>query len=144
MALIRIMIGVVALILLVGSVTHLGPAVRAAMHHGIRGSWVATSLSCAKKACAWSGKFVLRSGHVELAKVQYDGAVPAHIHAGTSIPAIYSGGSGLVYPTSGSDQWISLVVAIVVALLGLYWASHRWIAAYLRGRRAESAGLTAG
>lgn len=138
----RIMIGAVALILLVGAVTHLVPAVRAGLHHGIRGSWVATGLSCAKKACTWSGKFVLPDGHVELARAQYDGTVPGGIHVGSTIPALYPGGSGLVYPTTGSDQWISLLVAIAVALLGLYWASHRWIAAYLRGRREATAGLT--
>jgi len=141
-ALIRIMVGVVAVVLLVGSVTNLVPAVRAGLHHGVRGSWVVTGLSCVRKACTWTGKFVLPSGHVQLARAQYDGAVPAGIHAGSRIPALYSGGSALVYPTTGSDQWISLVVAIVVALLGLYWAGHRWVAAYLRSRRAASAGAS--
>jgi hypothetical protein len=117
--------------------------VRAGLHHGIRGSWVATGLRCVRKACTWSGKFVLPSGHVQLARAQYDGALPAGAHVGLRIPALYPGGSGLVYPTTGSDQWISLLVAIVVALLGLYWASHRWIEAYLRDRKGASAGLTA-
>jgi hypothetical protein len=49
------------------------------------------------------------------------------------IPVLYPGGN-LVFPTTGSDLWISLVVAIVVALLGLYWASHKWVAGYLRQR----------
>ena len=45
------------------------------------------------------------------------------------------GGSGLVYPVTGSDLWIELVIAILVSVLGLYWSSHRWVAEYLRERR---------
>jgi hypothetical protein len=142
MAMTRVVVAVAALVLLVGSVAHLVPAVRAGLHHGTLGTWVATGLRCARKACTWSGKFVLPSGRVQVAKAQYIGALPAHIHAGSTLPALYPGGSGLVYPTTGSDQWISLVVATVIALLALYWASRRWITSYLRDRRAMPAGLT--
>jgi hypothetical protein len=57
------------------------------------------------------------------------------------IPVLYPGGS-LVFPTTGSDLWISLVVAIAVALLGLYWATRRWVAGYLR-QRSDSTRLAA-
>ncbi len=130
----RIVVAALALLLLFGSLTHIGPAVRAGLHEGTRGYWVVTSRTCnSRKACVWNGKFVLPTGHVQVASIQYEGTLPAAIHAGTRIPVLYPGGS-LVFPTTGSDLWISLVVAMVVALLGLYWASHRWVAQYLRHR----------
>ncbi len=130
----RIVVAALALLLLFGSLTHIGPAVRAGLHEGTRGYWVVTSRTCnSRKACVWNGKFVLPSGHVQVASIQYQGTLSAAIHAGTRIPVLYPGGS-LVFPTTGSDLWISLVVAMVVALLGLYWASHRWVAQYLRHR----------
>jgi hypothetical protein len=132
--LVRIVVAALALLLLFGSLTHLGPAIRAGLHEGSRGYWVVTGRTCNRKACVWTGKFVLPSGHVQVASIQYEGTLPASIHAGMRIPVLYPGG-GLVFPTTGSDLWISLVVAIVVGLLGLYWASHRWVASYLRQRK---------
>jgi hypothetical protein len=139
LTLIRIVVAVLTLILLFGSLTHIAPAVRAGLHEGTRGSWVVTGRTCSRKACEWTGKFVLPNGHVQVASVQYDGAIPAGIHAGTKIPALYPGG-GLAFPITGSDLWISLLVAIVVALLGLYWATHKWVAGYFR-HRADTSGL---
>ena len=135
LALVRIVVAALALLLLFGSVTHIGPAVRAALHEGTRGYWVVTGRTCnSRRACVWNGRFVLASGHVQVASIQYQGTTPAAIHQGMRIPVLYPGGN-LVFPTTGSDLWISLTVAIVVALLGLYWATHRWVADYLRGRR---------
>jgi hypothetical protein len=140
--LIRIVVVLLAVILLFGSVTHIVPAVRAGLHEGTRGYWVVTGRTCSRKACFWTGKFVLPSGHVQVAGgAQYSGQIPVGIHAGTRIPALYTG-SSLLFPTTGSDLWISLLVAIVVALLGLYWATHRWIAGYFR-QRADTSGLAA-
>ncbi len=141
MTLVRIMVVVLSAILLFGSLTHIAPAIRAGLHEGTRGYWVATSRTCNRKACGWTGKFVLPDGHVQVARIQYTGTIPAGIHAGARIPALYPGG-GLAFPATGSDLWISLLVAIVVALLGLYWATHRWVAGYLR-QRADTAGLAA-
>lgn len=133
LTLVRIAVAALGLLLLVGSLTHLGPAIRAGLHEGTRGYWLVTSRTCSRKACVWNGKFVLPSGHVQVASIQYEGSLPRAIHAGMRIPVLYPGGN-LVFPTTGSDLWISLVVAIVVALLGLYWASHKWVAGYLRQR----------
>jgi hypothetical protein len=130
----RIVVAALSLLLLFGSLTHIGPAVRAGLHEGTRGYWVVTSRVCSKKACVWSGKFVLRSGHVQVASIQYEGTLPAGIHTGMRVPVLYPGGS-LVFPITGSDLWISLTVAILAALLGLYWATHLWVAGYLRERR---------
>lgn len=140
--LMRIVVAGLAAILLFGSITHIAPAVRAGLHEGTRGYWVVTGRTCSRKACFWTGKFVLPSGHVQVASAQYSGQIPAGIHAGTRIPALYTG-SNLLFPTTGSDLWISLLVAIVVALLGLYWATHRWIAGYFRQRADTSGGLAA-
>jgi hypothetical protein len=137
--LIRIGVAVLAVILLFGSATHLAPAIRAGLHDGVRGSWVATAQICTKgKGCSWTGKFVLPSGRVEISRAQYDGQLPAVLHAGTRIPALDTGGSGLVFPVTGSDLWISLLVAIAVSLLGLFWASRPWVAGYLRHRAAQT------
>lgn len=139
LTLIRIVVAVLAAILLFGSVTHIAPAVRAGLHEGTRGYWVVTGRTCSRKLCVWTGKFVLPNGHVQVARVQYDGPMPTAIHAGTRIPALYPGGS-LAFPASGSDLWISLLVGIVVALLGLYWATRKWVAGYFR-QRADTSGL---
>jgi hypothetical protein len=135
------MVAVLAVILLFGSATHIGPAVRAGLREGTRGFWVVTGQSCSRRACVWTGKFVLPNGHVQVASAQYAGAIPLGIHAGTRVAALYPGG-GLVFPTTGSDLWISLTVALAVALLGLYWSTHRWIAGYFR-QRATTSGLDA-
>jgi hypothetical protein len=127
-------VAALSLLLLYGSLAHIGPAVRAGLHEGTRGYWVVTSRTCnSRKACVWNGRFVLPSGHVQVASIQYQGTLPAAIHAGMRVPVLYPGGS-LVFPATGSDLWISLTVAIVVALLGLYWSTHRWVAGYLRQR----------
>lgn len=131
------MVGALAIVLLIGSVAHLAPAVRAGLRHGTRGYWVAVARTCTRKVCAWTGRFVLPGGHVRLSSAQYAGQLPAGIHAGTKIPALFTG-SGLVFPVTGSDLWISLVVSIVVSLLALYWATHRWVAAYFRQRAASA------
>ncbi|MGH3305728.1 MAG: hypothetical protein ACRDOK_29505 [Streptosporangiaceae bacterium] len=141
LTLIRIVVAVLAVILLFGSVTHIVPAVRAGLREGTRGYWVVTGQTCSRKACTWTGKFVLPGGHVQLASAQYDGPLPVGIHAGTRIPALDPGG-GLLFPTTGSDLWISLLIAIVVALIGLYWVTHRWVANYFR-QRADTTGLAA-
>jgi hypothetical protein len=141
LALLRIVIAVLGLILVVGSAAHIVPAVRAGLREGTRGYWVATARTCTRKVCAWTGKFVLPNGHVQIARAQYSGALPASVHVGLRIPALAPGG-GLVFPATGSDLWVSLTVAIVVGLLGLYWASHRWVAGYLR-QRADTPRLAA-
>lgn len=138
----RILVAGLALVLLAGSVTHLVPAIRAGLHDGVHGYWVATSQTCRNnKGCGWTGKFVLPGGHVEIAKTGYNGPLPAGVHAGTRLAALDTGGSGLVFPASGSDLWISMLVATIVALLALYWASRPWLASYLRRRRELNANL---
>ena len=136
---IRLIVGVVSALLLFVTATHLEPAIRAGLREGTHGFWVATARRCVRSACTWNGRFVTPDGHVLLPSVQYAGGLPAGVHAGTSVAALYPGGSGVVYPPAGSDGWISMLVVLALALIGLYWSSHRLVAKYLRDRtRATS------
>jgi hypothetical protein len=128
-------VGILSAILLASSALHVWPAIRAGLHDGTRGTWVATTKTCHRSACIWDGKFVAPGGHVLVTSAHYAGHIPTDAHAGTTLPALFTGGSGLVYPVTGSDLWIELVIAILVSVLGLYWSSHRWVAEYLRERR---------
>jgi hypothetical protein len=133
---IRLVVGALAAVVLVGTAVHIGPAIRAGLHDGTRGTWVAASVQCSKSGgCVWQGKFVLSDGRVQIANSGYAGQLPFGLHVGTSLPAIYPGGSNLVFPATGSDLWISLLIGLVVGALGLYWASHRWVANFIRKRR---------
>jgi hypothetical protein len=130
----RLVVGILSALLLFVTTTHLGPAIRAGRREGTHGYWVATGKHCVRSACTWNGKFESQNGHVLLSSAQYAGRLPAGIHAGTHIAALFPGGSGLVYPPTGSDGWISLLVGLVLAVIGLYWSCHRLAAKYLRGR----------
>jgi hypothetical protein len=130
----RLILGVLSALLLFLTATQLPPAIRAGLREGTHGRWVATGQHCVRSACAWKGQFKLPNGHVVLSSAQYAGQLPTGIHAGTSLAALFPGGSALVYPPSGSDAWISLLVGLVLAAIGLYWSSHRFVANYLRNR----------
>jgi hypothetical protein len=130
----RPVVGILSALLLFVTATHLLPAIRAGLHDGIHGDWVATTERCSRSVCTWSGRFVSPNGHVLLSSAQYAGQLPAGVHAGTSIAGLFPGGSGLVYPLTGSDEWISLLVLLTLAVIGLYWSSHRLVAKYLRDR----------
>jgi len=130
----KLIVGAVSAFLLISTALHIVPAVRAGLHDGTRGTWVATTKTCHRSACLWDGKFVAPGGHVLVASTQYAGAMPKGIQVGTSVPALFTGGSGLVFPAAGSDLWIELTIALLVSLLGLYWASNKWVASYLRER----------
>ena len=129
----RPVIGVLSALLLFVTVPHLLPAIRAGLRDGTHGYWVATTKHCARSACTWTGRFVSH-GHLLLSSAQYAGRLPAGVHAGTPVAGLYPGGSGLVYPPAGSNEWISLLVMVILAVVALYWSSHRLIAKYLRDR----------
>lgn len=137
----RLIVGVLCALIFFTTATRIAPAVRAGLREGTRGEWVATTKKCVRSACAWKGNFVLPDGHVELTSAQYDGQLPAPVHAGTSVAARYTGGSGLVFPASGSDLWISLLVAMGLSLLGLYWAARPYLTRYFRRRREQEPDL---
>jgi hypothetical protein len=132
----RALVGILAAILLFGSALHIGPAIKAGMHDGLRGSWVATGSECSHASgCEWHGKFVLPDGHVELTDASYVGNIPRNIHVGTTLAGLYPGGSSLVFPATGSSLWISLLAGLIVSLLALLWACWRPVKNYLEHRR---------
>jgi hypothetical protein len=131
----RVVIGILAGILFIGTAVHIGPAIKAGMRDGTRGTWVATSGHCGKTACVWNGKFVLPDGQVRAASAQFAGQLPANLHVGTALPALDTGEKGLVFPASGSDLWISLLVALLVSAVALFWAGRRPLLDYLSQRR---------
>jgi hypothetical protein len=128
-------VGVLSAILLVSAALDIGPAVRAGLHDGTRGGWVATTRTCHGSACTWKGKFVAPGGGVLMASAQYAGQLPTDIAVGTRVPALFTGGSSLVFPVTGSDLWIELLVALLLSALGLYWASRAWLGQYVRKLR---------
>ena len=130
----RLIVAVLSALVLFVTASRLMPAIRAGLHEGTRGFWVATGQHCERSACTWNGQFTLPDGRVVLSSAQYSGQLPAGIHAGTHLAALFPGGSALVYPASGSDAWISLLFGLVLAVIGLYWSSHRFVANYLRNR----------
>jgi hypothetical protein len=134
----RLVVGALSAVLLVAIGDRLVPAIRAGLHDGTRGFWVATTERCARSACAWNGKFVTASGHVMLSSAQFYGRLPTGIRPGSSVAGLFTGGSGVVYPATGSDLWMSLLAALAVAALGLYWSSHRLVRNYLRQRRSAA------
>jgi hypothetical protein len=136
----RPVIGVLSALLLYGTLTRLPSAIRAGLHDGTRGHWIATTKRCVRSACQWTGRFVSPNGHVVASSVQYTGRIPEATHPGTSIPGLLPAGSTLVFPSTGSDLWIALLVAAVLGILGLYWACHKLVANYLRQRRSDSPG----
>jgi hypothetical protein len=133
----RLVVGILCALIFFTTATRIAPAIRAGMHDGTRGEWVATNKKCVHSACVWQGKFVVADGHVLQTATEYDGQLPAVVHTGTAVSALDTGGSGTVFPANGSDLWISLLVALVLSALGLYWASHRYVAGYLRKRREQ-------
>jgi hypothetical protein len=133
----RLIVGVLSALVLYVTATRLTSAIRAGLREGTHGYWVATGKHCARSVCVWNGQFK-SNGHVVLSSVQYAGQLPAGVHAGTSLAALFPGGSALVYPASGSDAWISVLIGLVLAVIGLYWSSHRFVANYFRDRAAAT------
>ncbi len=131
----RLVAGGLSAALLVTTATRLMPAIRAGLRDGTHGFWVATAKNCAQSACSWTGRFVADGGHVLLSSAQYDGRLPAGIRVGSSVAGLFTGGPAVVFPATGSDLWIWLLVALGVAALGLYWSSHQLVRKYFRERR---------
>jgi hypothetical protein len=134
----RLVVGALSAVLLVAIGDRLVPAIRAGLHDGTRGFWIATTKRCAGSACTWNGKFVTASGHIVLSSAQFYGRLPTGVRAGSSVAGLFSGGSAIVFPATGSDLWMSLLAVLVLAALGLYWSSHRLVKNYLRQRRGTA------
>ena len=122
---------------------HLGPALRAAHGHGVRGTWIAEQLACARRggSCQWTGEFVLPNGKVQLPTVLYTGRETS-VHAGWSTPALNSGGGDEVYPVQGSNRWVHDVIGVVGA--GVVIGILGWRSVHVRRRRRRQRRALAG
>jgi hypothetical protein len=119
------------------SLLRLMPAIDATRGDGVRGVFLAQTLSCSK-SCQWTGTFT--SARQIVRGVLYEDTLPASTHAGSTVPARYPGGSDLkaVFAVRGSTAWIAYVVLLLGSAIAL-WASL-WFGPirYLRRRSAEA------
>jgi hypothetical protein len=104
-------VGLVSAFILALSPLGLVPAIRAAQGAGVRGIFIAQTLSCSR-TCQWTGTFTSADQIVH--DVVYDDALPASTHAGSMVPAQYPGGYGSkeVFAVHGSTTWHVYVVLI--------------------------------
>jgi hypothetical protein len=104
----------------------------AARGQGAVGTFTADSLVCSR-GCEWVGTFVARGGQVTPG-VAYEGSLPAGARPGSSVPAIFPGGSHVVFPPHGSLVWLEDV--LLVMIIGGAMAAALWISPIgMPGRR---------
>jgi hypothetical protein len=118
--------GIVAAMAVVAGTLGLVPAIQAASGQGVAGTFVVGQPCTFRRGCEWTGTFQSPDGP-SVQHVSYDGSLPFGAGDGSSIPAIYPGGSAhVVYPPRGSHAWIYdlflmlLVGAAVGALLWIF------------------------
>jgi hypothetical protein len=128
--------GTIAAMAVVAAGLGLVPAIEAAGRQGTAGTFVPGNQPCLTNrggGCAWSGTFRSRGG-ATVQHVSYDGTLPA---GGSSVPAIYPGGSSdVVYPPHGSHAWVSdlLLMVLIGGIAGLLlWISPLGLGDHDRG-----------
>ena len=107
---------------------------RAALGHGLHGTFVSQSQECNRAGCYWTGTFTTDTGMVTT-HATWGGALPAGDQAGSQVPAIYEASDGGAYAVSGSMQWLrdASLFVIVTVILGVY--IYRGPVRYLRERK---------
>jgi hypothetical protein len=125
---------VLFLVILIGAPRDFRPAWRAHRGEGVPGVFVALNRSCSR-SCSWTGDFTSDAG----GKVQRDvlllGGRPRAV--GERIPALDSGGGGVVYARSGNSEWVAIpiVTAAAFGYLAVWLAVMIW---WLLDRRRHS------
>jgi hypothetical protein len=109
------LVGLLALVAL--QIPQLWPAIRAGYGEGPRGEFTLQQYGCDRLSCTWTGMFGARGGRLTLHDVAFSGHVPSGARPGVTVPALYSGGPGTVYPVSGSNAWIADVALLAVEVL---------------------------
>jgi hypothetical protein len=112
------------------------PAINAARGQGTRGTFTVQYETYSSRAGAtWVGTFRSAAGEV-VPGVAYQGSLPSGARPGSSIPALYQGGSDRVYAPHGSHVWVDdlLVMLVVGGAVGL----ALWISPLGLGRRKEA------
>jgi hypothetical protein len=110
-------------------IPQIGPAIRAGHGEGTRGEFTLREYGCGRFSCTWTGVFVADKGRLTLQDAAFSGHVPSGARPGVTVPGLYSGDPGTVYPVSGSNAWIAdiallAVDVLVIALCGgiVVWA----------------------
>jgi hypothetical protein len=109
-----------AVVLLVGGVSTIGPAIRASHNQGTRGSFVAVTEHCGR-GCSWDGNFVLPDGSVLLRNVSFN-AGTGEMSAGQSVAGLDTGDTSVVFPTKDSTQWLTQTFEIAIGVIWLAFA----------------------
>jgi hypothetical protein len=122
----------------------LPPAIGAAVGRGTPGVFVARTEACDQVSCTWNGTFESATGRVLRRDVTY-GDADRGMHAGNSVPALFPGGSDVVYAARGSAGWIEpalfLLLGVAVIAVWLYRGPGRYLRR-LRDRRDLRGSLT--
>lgn len=112
---------VLALAVLYFAGQELGPTWNAAHGKGTQGIFVAREESCStsrggSESCSWKGDFTAEDGSVRRSVWYHED--PDSLGVGGSVKALDTGSRNptVIYPRSGSTEWIWVVGAIVVCL----------------------------
>ena len=118
-------------------VPQLGPAIRAGHGEGTRGEFTLQQYDCGRFSCTWAGVFVADKGRLTLQDAAFSGHVPSGARPGVTVPALYSGDPGTVYPVSGSNAWIAdiALLAVDVLVVALCGGIVVWAIRLSRGRQ---------
>jgi hypothetical protein len=125
-----------ALGLILSGATELSPALRASHGQGIAGAFVATTQSCGRGGCSWSGNFVLANGDTVLHNVGFNGGTSA-LQAGQTLPALDSGSTYLVFPVHDARTWMTQFFTLLAGILLLAGTIFTAIALIRHERRHQ-------
>lgn len=130
-----VLMPIVAALVLAVAVVTLPNGLAAATGHGLRGTFVELSQSCAGNGCSTYGRFTADDGSVVIGWVVFDEA-PRQFVEGRVHEVLYEGDATpvAVYPVHGSIEWLMLAAFGLIALMILItWAVA--VTARVRGRR---------
>jgi hypothetical protein len=121
-----VLLPVVALVLIIGGIILLVPAIAASKGHGIHGFWSAETYICTRpNECYWQGTFKASHGNLIVHYVDYYGMTQPE-NPGSGIQALYPGG-GYVFPPNGlPSAWHEPALFVSIGVILLAW----WIGAY--------------
>ncbi|TXK40168.1 hypothetical protein [Nonomuraea sp. C10] len=121
----------------------IGPALRLATGHGLRGTFTAQRLDCLRhpghESCAWTGAFRSRDGLVQRTEVTLAGSDRGTHRAGQRVEAVDVGLTNRVYGPGGSAEWVFTVLLALAELALLAFALMAIAGAVRRGEGTRSA-----
>jgi hypothetical protein len=129
----RYMYLVVAVILIAGFLSQLGPSLRARFGHGTSGTFTAQELDC-RDDCRWYGEFISDDGRRHRYDVYLVDAGRGDLKEGARVAAIDTGAPDAVYPPGGSSDWLWYVIALAGSGVMMVCSALAW-RCWLRDRR---------